>query len=425
MTRNDPIPMMDIKIHPWHIQRPCLELLKIKVEAMKPGGQTPFHAATRTVQIRGPVAYVPIKGILLPKEADAKYWRSWGIEATGYEEIRNMMASAVLESSAQTIVLEVDSPGGTVAGTIETADAIWNARKNSGKSVIAFVQEYCCSAAYYMASQAEQIIAGPNSTVGSIGTLVIYDDTSKLYEMNGIKPVVIKAGEFKGAGAEGTPFTQEQIEMIQPVINGMAENFRKDVSRGRGLSMEQVESLATGAFWLAPEAMARKLIDRITRTNSYDGVFEMDEKEKQKIAADAAADARKLMADLSREFPEDPQFAQEQFAKGSTITEAKAAYADKLKGKLKESQAAQDQLQTELNKAKAQTGTGTKTAQGCQPISAGGEPTEGGTKDFVAMARERAMERKTSVTEAMKELARLDPAGHKAWVESQGTLPVY
>lgn len=428
MNLNNPqfVPLMNR----WFIRGDHLNRIKALAASMQSDKMTPLQAAPRILRRRGESAYVPIKGVLLPSETEAALWRKYGLEATGYDEIRSMLTAAISDPTVKTVVLEIDSPGGTVQGTIETADAIWNARQNSGKSVVALIEEMACSSGYYMASQTEQIVAGPNSEIGCIGTMGMMYDISKFYEMIGVRAVVIKSGEFKGAGAEGTVITEDQIQMYQPVIDGMAENFKRDVARGRGMTLDQVNPMANGAIWLAPEAMTRKLIDRITRTNTFDGVTEMEltEQDKKKIAADAAADARKLMADLSREFPEDPQFAQEQFAKGATVTEAKAAYADKLKARLAESQAAQDQLKTDLDKAKAQatasTKTTTKTAQGCQPIPAGGSEPADGSKDFVAMARERAKERNTTVTDAMKELAKMDPAGHSKWVDSQGPLPV-
>lgn len=433
MIPNSLLSSLESSTRYWDIQKDRLEKLRVMAKDSKPldGNPSSANSAPRSASVRGETATIPIRGVLLPSAEESQFWRRWGVEATGYEEIRSMLASALNDSGVRKIILQINSPGGTVEGTVETADAIWAARKNSGKSVMAFIQEMGASAAYYMASQAEKIVAGPNAVIGCIGTVVIYDDTSKFYESIGIRPVVIKAGEFKGAMADGTPITEEQVKMHQPVINGMADNFVRDVARGRGLSVEQVKALATGAIWLAPDAWSNKLIDLVNRTNTFEGVSDMEltEQEKKKIAADAAAASRQLMADLSKEFPGDPEFAQEQFAKGATVTEAKAAYADKLKSKLAESQAAQDQLKTELDKAKAQNATVAKTAtqaaQGCKPIQANGaEAADGGAKDFVAQAKERARERNITTTQAMKELAAMDPAGHQKWVESQGPLPV-
>ncbi len=154
--------------------------------------------------------------------------------------------------------------------------------------------------------------------------------------------------------------------------------------------------------------------------------MEMTEQDKKKIAADAAAESRKLMADLSKEFPGDPKFAQEQFAKGSTVIEAKAAYADKLKVELAESKTVQEELQAELTKAKAQTPPAKKPA-GCKPVAFGdgGENAETGPRDFVAAAKDRAVERKITVTQAMQELARMDPEAHQAWLDkTAGPVPV-
>ncbi len=252
MIPNNFLSSLESSTRYWDIQKDRLEKLRVLAKDLTALDKSPVNAspAPRTISIRGETASVPIKGVLLPSAEEAQYWRRWGVEATGYEEIRSMLASALADTSVRKIILQIHSPGGTVEGTVETADAIWAVRKNSGKSIAAFIQELGGSAAYYMASQAEQIVAGPNAVVGCIGTVVIYDDTSKFYESIGIRPVVIKAGEFKGAMSDGTPITDEQVKMHQPVINGMADNFVRDVARGRGLSIEQVQDLATGAIWL-------------------------------------------------------------------------------------------------------------------------------------------------------------------------------
>lgn len=429
MTLNPPIPIAEMKIRAWHVlpeYKGIFDRILAKAESeLKP----PFSAATRNVRTRGDVAYIDVVGVLLPSATEAGFWRSWGFDATGYDEIRSMLAVAIADPAVRTIVLMVSSPGGTVAGTIETADAIWIARQKSGKAVIALVDQCCCSAAYYMASQAEQIIAEPNAVIGSIGTLVIYSDTSKMYEQYGVRQVVIKSGEFKGGTAAGVPITEEQVKMIQPVIDGMAGHFIEDVARGRGMKSEQVRSLATGAYWLAEQAMSLKLIDRVSRTNTYNGVskMEMTEQEQKKIAQDAVVQERKRMTELSQAFPDDPQFVQEQVAAGSDLTTAKAAYADKLSEKLVESKAATEQAQAELARVKAQGNkVPPKKAGGCPPLdfSDGGDNAGTASKDFVAQARERAKERNITVTQAMRELAKMDPAGHRAWVESQGPLPI-
>jgi signal peptide peptidase SppA len=375
MLQPDPIYVQMFKR--WYILPDHLNQLNVLAGTMQSDKATPLAVSPRALRYRGDVAHVAVKGVLLPSVSEAMSARKWGIEATGYDEIRSMLAMAVSDEAVKTIVLEIDSPGGTVSGTIETADAIWDSRQRAGKAIVSLVGDDCCSAAYYMASQTDRIIAGPNSVIGCIGTLAILYDTSKLFEMFGVRPVLVKSGEFKGAGADGTPITEDQTKMYQPVIDGMAENFKRDVARGRGMTMDHIHSLATGAVWLSPEAKAHNLIDGVTRTNTWNGVSDMEitQQEKDKIASDSIHKERQRAADLNREFPNDPQFAQEQFAAGSSVVEAKAAYADKLKDKLAESQATQDALQAELTKARAANTTGGKTVAkkpaGCPPVEFG------------------------------------------------------
>ncbi len=121
----------------------------------------------------------------------------------------NMIGDALRKAGARddikAVFLEIDSPGGTVAGTPELAATVKSV--NERKPVYAFSSGLMASAAYWVASQARAIYATPSAQVGSIGVVqAVIDDTAAL-DAEGIKVEVFSVGKYKAMGAPGTPLT--------------------------------------------------------------------------------------------------------------------------------------------------------------------------------------------------------------------------
>ena len=110
--------------------------------------------------------------------------------------------------NVQRIVLDIDSPGGTVAGTPEAAAQI--AAANKVKRVDAWTGNLMCSAAYYLAAGCRGVYAAPSATVGSIGVYLPVVDRSEMYKAMGVKVDIIKSGKYKGMGFPGTSLTDDQ-----------------------------------------------------------------------------------------------------------------------------------------------------------------------------------------------------------------------
>lgn len=167
------------------------------------------------------------------------------------------------------IMLKIDSPGGTVAGTKELADAIASA--NAKKPVMAYCSDLTASAAYWLASQCGTIDASETTLVGSIGTYMVASDSSSAAEKLGIKVHVVRAGDFKGMGTPGTEITEDQLAEIQRNVYGLNQFFLDAVSSGRKMEMSEVSKLADGRVHLAGEAKKLGLIDNVC---SFEASFE-------------------------------------------------------------------------------------------------------------------------------------------------------
>jgi len=183
--------------------------------------------------------------------------------------IRQAVRNAANDDGIDAILLRIDSPGGTVAGTADLAEEVRQAAAK--KPVWSFVEDVTASAAYWVASQSSKIIAN-NATaeVGSIGTFMALYDMSSAAAMQGIKAVVIRSGRLKGAGFPGTEVTEEQRQIWQEIVDKTQTEFTAGVAAGRKLPLARVESLAEGRMWLANDARQLGLIDGIS---SFDYVL--------------------------------------------------------------------------------------------------------------------------------------------------------
>ena len=163
--------------------------------------------------------------------------------ATDSEEIGSALLEASGRDDIRAVFLDIDSPGGTVAGTPELGSAV--AALNERKPVYAFSSGLMCSAAYWIASQARAIYATPSARVGSIGVVqAVIDDSARLHAA-GIKVEVFAVGKYKAMGAPGTPLTDEQRELLRSNLAETARDFHAAVlSKGRKIPAEAMEGQA-------------------------------------------------------------------------------------------------------------------------------------------------------------------------------------
>jgi signal peptide peptidase SppA len=233
--------------------------------------------------------------------------------------LRRVVRNSARDPEIDAILLRIDSPGGTVAGTQELAEEVVKARQS--KPVFAFVEDLAASAAYWIASQADRVYANtPTSLVGSIGTFVGLYDYSAYAAKEGIKAVVIKAGELKGAGFPGTEITEEQKAYWQEIVDGTQAEFTAAVAAGRGVKAERVaREWATGRVYMAGDAGAMGMIDGV---KSFDAVIaELTERAR----GGAARSSSRSQKGQTMSEEQTTQSAETEGPKAATLAELKAA----------------------------------------------------------------------------------------------------
>ena len=152
-----------------------------------------------------------------------------------------------------------------VNGTPETAAMVREIA--SQKPCVAFTDSLMASAAYYVGSQANMIVASPSATVGSIGVMIPWVDRSQAYENEGLKVEVFKnsGAPYKGMGTPGTSLTAEQREQLQQRVDEIAATFKSDVQAGRNNRVK--DGAMRGQVFMAAGAKNAGLIDEVGGRN--------------------------------------------------------------------------------------------------------------------------------------------------------------
>jgi signal peptide peptidase SppA len=183
-------------------------------------------------------------------EVSGTLTKNWGIDSysgfTGYDGIKAKLIAAMDDDSIDAIMLDIDSPGGAVAGCFDLVDLIYACnKKNGGKLIAAVANEQACSAAYAIMSAADPgwRFVPRTGEVGSIGVLLLHADVQKAMELEGVKVTIFRAGKWK---AEGNPYediAKETAERIQGTLDDMRDIFVDTVARNLAVRKSDVAGL--------------------------------------------------------------------------------------------------------------------------------------------------------------------------------------
>lgn len=224
-------------------------------------GEEPPEAARPAPASRatGAVAIVPISGPIFPRGGGL--WADL-FGGTSAEKLSATLRAAASDQAVSAIVLDVNSPGGSVAGIAEAAAVIRDAGEQ--KPVVAISHHMAASAAYWLASQAGRLVVSPSSQTGSIGVFAAHADWSAALEKAGVKVSLISAGKFKVEGNPYSPLTDEARSAIQAVVDEYYDAFVSDVAKGRQTKKATVrEGFGEGRLLGARDAVSSGMADEI------------------------------------------------------------------------------------------------------------------------------------------------------------------
>lgn len=212
--------------------------------------------AEKGYDLIGGVAVVPIEGTLVQKLGALRPYSGM----TGYDSIRQNFLTALTDPQARAIVLDVDSPGGEVAGCFDLVDTIYAAR--GVKPIWAILNEKACSAAYALASAADRITVPRSGATGSIGVIAMHVDWSQALAKEGIAVTFIQYGARKSDGASEKPLSAEALANFQAEVDRLGEIFVTTIARNRGLDAAKVRATEADVF-MGEAGLAARLADAV------------------------------------------------------------------------------------------------------------------------------------------------------------------
>jgi capsid assembly protease len=185
-----------------------------------------------------------------------------GPGSTSTQQFAAALHEAIADPAIGQILIDIDSPGGSVYGVSELAAEILKARGD--KPITAIANSLAASAAYWIGSAANELYVTPGGEVGSIGVWQAHFDYSKALEEGGIKPTLISAGKFKVEGNPYSALDEQALGFMQTRVDEYYAAFVKGVAKGRGVGVDQVRTgMGEGRVLGADAAVAQGMVDGV------------------------------------------------------------------------------------------------------------------------------------------------------------------
>ncbi|MFH0789326.1 MAG: signal peptide peptidase SppA [Pseudomonadota bacterium] len=220
------------------------------------GGVSYFFTDDSSLHFGNRIAVVSIKGVI----ADSR-----GV----VEQLKKYRQ----DDRVKAIVLRIDSPGGSTAGSQEIYREVQ--KTASQKKVVASMGNVAASGGYYVALAANKIVANPASLTGSIGVIIQFSNFKELLDKIGVSSEAVKSGPYKDIGSPVRDMKPEERRLLEGVIKNVHRQFIEVVVKGRRLSREQVEKIADGRIFTGEQAKALGLVDEL---GSFEDAVELTKK---------------------------------------------------------------------------------------------------------------------------------------------------
>lgn len=177
------------------------------------------------------------------------------------DDILEKIDTAYSDQNIKGVLLDVNSPGGALAPSIELSMAI--KRLKEAKPVVAYASGTMASGSYYASIHANRIIANPGAFIGSIGVIMLSPNFEQLIDKTHVKMRTIKAGKYKEMGTIARAWSEDETKALEKLVNDSYELFTTDVAKARGLNKNKLESFADAKVFLAKDAKDVGLIDEV------------------------------------------------------------------------------------------------------------------------------------------------------------------
>ena len=234
------------------------QLSESLTSALSPSGETslPGEPYVAKVEVTGTIA----------ESAGASLT---GVSEYDHQGLLDYIDALIGDENNVGMLLYVDSPGGEIKAADELYLKLMD-YKATQRPIYCFFDSTACSGGYYVAMPADEIWADRNCMCVNIGVYISTYNLTGLFEKLGVEQVVFKSSENKGIGMAGVPWTEEQKEIYQSIVDEYYDQFLAVVAEGRGMTKEQVAQKDDGREMLASQALRAGFIDGICRYEEYE-----------------------------------------------------------------------------------------------------------------------------------------------------------
>jgi len=251
----------------WAIREPKLHAILdflqaqsagVKLSAEEIEAKISGPQAAAVARREGAIAILPLRGVI----ANRMSMMTDISGGTSNEGFGRMFQAALRDDGVKAVILDVDSPGGAVSGSDELAAMIFGARGT--KPVVAQVNATAASAAYWIASAADEVVVTPSGAVGSIGVFAVHDHVGGALEKAGVQRTLISAGRYKVDGNPFQPLGDDTRSRIQARVDASYSAFVKAVARNRDVPVDTVrKGFGEGDMVDAAAAVSEGMADRV------------------------------------------------------------------------------------------------------------------------------------------------------------------
>lgn len=219
---------------------------------------------------RGPastgVAVIPVHGVLVPRSANLEMCETM----TSYEGLRRDIRAAMNDPTIERVALDIDSPGGSVAGAFELAADI--RAMSAQKPITGVINFMGYSGGYLIASACSEIVVSRTSGVGSIGVIASHMDRAAMNEKLGVKVTTVFAGAHKNDLTPHEPISEQSLRVLTDLVNEGYEMFVGAVAEYRGMTVAAVRATEAGLY-RGDAAVKAGLADRLqSPQDAIDGI---------------------------------------------------------------------------------------------------------------------------------------------------------
>jgi signal peptide peptidase SppA len=225
------------------------------------------RSARRAYQVIDGVAIIPIQGSLAQRVGGLDPYSG----VCGYNQIETKLEMAMSDDAVRAVLLDIDSPGGEVAGCFDLARKIaaYSAR-NGGKPIVGAANEQATSAGYALLSAADEAYMPETGVVGSIGVWTLLVDLTRALDKDGIEVTMVRAGDRKARGGPYERADKATVAKLFDWVEATRVQFAELVAANRPISVDDVLG-QEGDWFHGDETMARGLVDG---TGSFEAIFE-------------------------------------------------------------------------------------------------------------------------------------------------------